>query len=157
MWLIKQQVLYLRLYHTECLCWLRKTECSNNSLCSSTFSVYYCSLCVFTSTFLADKWQGPGENVHEVGQPVRVRWAVELSDVHHVVLVLQHCRCGGTEQTRKVVVKHDRSNKTGLVLVLEHIKINYGHRWSFKQLQIVYCVCQHVQWRPADEKNAHSS
>lgn len=43
----------------------------------------------------------------------------------------------GAEQTREVVVKHDRSNKTGLVLVLEHIKMNYGHRWSFKQLKII--------------------
>lgn len=51
------------------------------------------STCTCTLTLLADKGQGPGENVHEVGQPIRVRGAVELPDVHHVVLVLQHCRC----------------------------------------------------------------
>ena len=41
-----------------------------------------------TLTLLADKRQTPRENVHEVGQPVGVRAAVELSDVHDVVLVL---------------------------------------------------------------------
>ncbi|KAI8035088.1 hypothetical protein M5D96_012181 [Drosophila gunungcola] len=41
---------------------------------------------------LAHEGQRPGEHVHEVGQPVRVRRAVELPDVHHVVLVLQHRR-----------------------------------------------------------------
>jgi len=40
-------------------------------------------------TFLSDKRQRPREDVHEVGQPVGVRGAVELPDVHHVVLVLQ--------------------------------------------------------------------
>ena len=44
------------------------------------------------STFLSHKGQGPGEDVHEVGQPVGVRRAVELTDVHHVVLILQHRR-----------------------------------------------------------------
>ena len=38
-------------------------------------------------TFLADERQGPGEDVHEVGEPVGVGAAVELPDVHHVVLV----------------------------------------------------------------------
>lgn len=40
-------------------------------------------------TFLSNERQGPSENVHEVWQPIRVRRAVELPDVHHVVLVLQ--------------------------------------------------------------------
>lgn len=44
-------------------------------------------------TFLPDKGEGPGEDVHEVGQPVGVRGAVELPDVHHVVLILQYCSC----------------------------------------------------------------
>ena len=41
-------------------------------------------------TLLADKRQTPCENVHEVGQPIRVRTTVELSDVHDIVFVLQH-------------------------------------------------------------------
>ena len=45
------------------------------------------------STFLANERQRPCEDVHEVGQPVRVRRAVELTNVHYVVLVLQDCRC----------------------------------------------------------------
>ena len=40
-------------------------------------------------TLLADERERPGEHVHEVGQPVGVRRAVELADVHHVVLVLE--------------------------------------------------------------------
>jgi hypothetical protein len=42
-------------------------------------------------TLLADEWQAPAERVHEVGQPVRVRHIVELSDAEHVRLVLDHC------------------------------------------------------------------
>ncbi len=41
-------------------------------------------------TLLADEGQTPGEDVHEVGQPVGVRAAVELPNVHHVVLILQN-------------------------------------------------------------------
>lgn len=39
---------------------------------------------------LSNERQRPGEDVHEVGEPVRVRGAVELSNVHDVVLILQH-------------------------------------------------------------------
>lgn len=45
-------------------------------------------------TFFPDERQGPGEDVHEVGKPVGVRRAVELSDVHHVVFILKHGGCG---------------------------------------------------------------
>ena len=41
-------------------------------------------------TLFSDKWQAPCEYVHEVGQPVGMRTAVELADVHHVVLVFQN-------------------------------------------------------------------
>lgn len=41
-------------------------------------------------TFLAHEWQGPCEDIHEVGQPVWMRRAVELPDVHNVVLILKH-------------------------------------------------------------------
>lgn len=44
----------------------------------------------FLFTFLADEGQWPREDVHEVGQPIRVRRAVELPDVHDIVLVFQH-------------------------------------------------------------------
>ena len=43
-------------------------------------------------TFFSDEWKGPGEDVHEVGQPVGVGGAVELADVHDVVLVLEYGR-----------------------------------------------------------------
>ena len=39
---------------------------------------------------LANEWERPGEDVHEVREPVRVRCAVELSDVHDIVLVFEH-------------------------------------------------------------------
>jgi hypothetical protein len=38
-------------------------------------------------TFLADEGETPGEDVHEVGQPVRVGAVIELPDIHDVVLV----------------------------------------------------------------------
>lgn len=41
-------------------------------------------------TFLSDEGQRPGEHVHEVGQPVGVRGAVKLPDVHHIILIFQH-------------------------------------------------------------------
>ena len=46
------------------------------------------------NTFLANKRKRPCEDVHEVGQPVWVGGTVELSDVHHIVLILQHRRLG---------------------------------------------------------------
>ena len=41
-------------------------------------------------TFFSDEGQGPREHIHEVGQPVRMGWTVELPDVHNIVLVLQY-------------------------------------------------------------------
>lgn len=43
-------------------------------------------------TFLSHEGQRPGEDVHEVWQPVGVGGAVKLSNVHHVVLILQDSR-----------------------------------------------------------------
>lgn len=37
--------------------------------------------------FLADERQRPREHVHEVGQPVGMRWTVELPYVHYVIFV----------------------------------------------------------------------
>ena len=45
---------------------------------------------VVTYTFLSNKGEGPSKDVHEVGQPIGMRGAVELSDVHYVVLVLEN-------------------------------------------------------------------
>ena len=42
-------------------------------------------------TFLPHEWQGPCEYVHEVWEPVGVGTAVELANVHYIILVLQHC------------------------------------------------------------------
>ena len=47
-----------------------------------------------TLTFFSNKRKRPCEDVHEVGQPVWVGGTVELADVHHIVLILQHCRLG---------------------------------------------------------------
>ena len=41
-------------------------------------------------TFLSHEWHGPSEHIHEVGQPVRMFYCVELADIHHIVLVFQH-------------------------------------------------------------------
>lgn len=43
-------------------------------------------------TLLANEWKTPGEDVHEIREPIWMRRAVELSDVHHVALVLQDSR-----------------------------------------------------------------
>lgn len=53
---------------------------------SNTFSM------AALDTFLANKRKRPCEDVHEVRQPVWVGRTVELADVHHVVLILQHRR-----------------------------------------------------------------
>ena len=45
-------------------------------------------------TLFPDERQTPREDVHEVWQPVGVGAAVELADVHHVVLVLQNGSLG---------------------------------------------------------------
>ena len=45
-------------------------------------------LSLSTLTFLSHEGQGPGEDIHEVGQPVGVLHGIELTDVHHVVLIL---------------------------------------------------------------------
>ena len=41
-------------------------------------------------TFFANKGQWPGEDVHEVWQPVRMGRAIKLSYVHHIVFVFQY-------------------------------------------------------------------
>lgn len=53
-------------------------------------------------TFFSHKGEGPSEDIHEVGQPVRVWRAVELPDVHHIVLVLQHSRCSAKREQNRV-------------------------------------------------------
>ena len=42
------------------------------------------------STFFSYEWQRPGEDVHEVGQPVGMLHCVELTNVHHIILILEH-------------------------------------------------------------------
>lgn len=42
-------------------------------------------------TLLTNKRQGPGKYIHEVWKPVRMRGAVELPDIHNIVLVFQYC------------------------------------------------------------------
>lgn len=49
-------------------------------------------------TFLANEGQGPGEDIHEVGQPVGVRRTVKLPNVHDVILIFQHSSYMNTEQ-----------------------------------------------------------
>lgn len=41
-------------------------------------------------TFFANKWQAPCENIHEIWQPIGMRRAVELSDIHHIGFILQY-------------------------------------------------------------------
>ena len=41
-------------------------------------------------TFLADEGERPGKYIHEIGQPVGVRRAVELPNIHHIILVLEY-------------------------------------------------------------------
>jgi len=44
--------------------------------------------CVYI-TFFANKRKAPGENIHEVGQPIWVRTTIELANIHYIILVLQ--------------------------------------------------------------------
>jgi hypothetical protein len=70
---------------------------------------------------LADEGQRPGEHVNKVGQPVGVRRAVELANVHHVVLVLED---GGLVVVHVQVVGRredgDEGGKGGLRALLVH-------------------------------------
>lgn len=54
-------------------------------------------------TFLSYKWQRPGEDIHEVRQPVRVLHCIELTDVHHIVLILED----GRYRTSICITKND--------------------------------------------------
>lgn len=56
-------------------------------------------------TFLSNKRKRPGEDVHEVGQPVRVWGAVELSYVHHIVFIFKHSRWGEAN-IKNMNIKH---------------------------------------------------
>jgi hypothetical protein len=60
---------------------------------------YYWWICStkLNLTFFTNKWQGPCEHIHEVGQPVWVWGAVELSNVHDVILILKYCRLATTK------------------------------------------------------------
>ena len=49
-----------------------------------------CSTLLLVPTFFTDKWKRPSEDIHEVGEPIGVRGAIELPDVHYVVFILQH-------------------------------------------------------------------
>lgn len=40
--------------------------------------------------FLPNEWQTPLENIFEIRKPIWVRCAVELSDIHRIILVFQH-------------------------------------------------------------------
>ena len=44
-------------------------------------------------TFLPHKWQWPSKDIHEVGKPIWMLHRIELSDVHHIVLIFQHSSC----------------------------------------------------------------
>lgn len=53
-------------------------------------SLDHISPCVFSLTLFSNEWQTPSEHVHEIGQPVRMWGAVELADIHDIILILEH-------------------------------------------------------------------
>lgn len=42
-------------------------------------------------TLLPDKGQTPREHIHKIRKPIWVRCTVELSDIHHITFVFEHC------------------------------------------------------------------
>ena len=76
-------------------------------------------------TLLSDERQTPREHIHEVWQPVRMRCAVELPDVHDVVLILEHGSLvvvdieivGGTEDG------HDGGESSRLCLAVHSVSV----------------------------------
>ena len=64
-------------------------------------------------TLLANERQTPREDIHEVGQPVGVRAAVELSDVHDVDLVLKNCSLKNENSELKQSNIREQGNKEG--------------------------------------------
>lgn len=80
-------------------------------------------------TLLSHKRQRPGEHVHEVWQPVGVRGAVELSDIHHIVFILQHRRWiythTHTKHTQILALSTlDRQQITPPVLLIKKIPLH---------------------------------
>lgn len=65
-------------------------------------------------TFLSHERQTPSEAVHKVGQPVRMRRAVELANVHYVVFVLQY-RCFATSGVHD---EYDQVSKSAITYLL---------------------------------------
>lgn len=76
------------LAHTIILCMFLVTQ---KTALVSPQDILPRALRTWQRTFLPNKWQRPGEDIHEIWEPVWVGRTVELPDVHHVVLVLQHC------------------------------------------------------------------
>ena len=68
----------------------------NSEICTYVYGANFMNQRVLR-TFLSDEGEGPGEDIHEVGQPVGVVHRIELTNVHHIVLVLQDGRCKGTK------------------------------------------------------------
>lgn len=44
------------------------------------------------STFFSYKWKRPCENIHKIRQPIRMRRAIELSNIHYIIFIFQHSR-----------------------------------------------------------------
>ena len=97
---VNQHLCHCRNTHT-----LSHTEVSFAKVTRSPKLLHTVITHTYTLTLLAYEGQRPGEDVHEVGQPVGVWGAVELTDVHHVVLILQHRRYKNTH-TRSTLCCH---------------------------------------------------
>ena len=54
-----------------------------------TLHVYYYCMRVLVLTLLADKGQGPGENIHEIGKIVGMGGANKLTDIQKLVIKFQ--------------------------------------------------------------------
>lgn len=46
------------------------------------------NLCLIT--FFTNKGKRPSEDIHEVWKPIGMWWAIELTNIHHIILVLQN-------------------------------------------------------------------
>lgn len=42
------------------------------------------------TNLFTDKWQWPCKHIHEIWKPVRVRWAIKLSNIHYIVFIFQY-------------------------------------------------------------------
>lgn len=89
------------------------------------------------TNLFSDKWQWPRKHIHEIWKPVRVRWAIKLSNIHYIIFIFQN---GGLNHKRRMKQQPQTVNTKwsrkyadefdGLAyLVVVHIQIVWSRKY----------------------------